>query len=70
MRTINNNDNLFNEGSIVIAKVNLNVKLIITKYNQRIYYCTPVEKLSGKLQAFYERELRTVDESFKVLNAG
>jgi hypothetical protein len=57
MRATINNDNIFKEGSIVIAKVNPNMKLIITKYNQRIYYCIPAEKPFDKFQAYFEREI-------------
>lgn len=50
-------DNLYEEGSFIMAKAAPDCKLIISRYYKRIYYCKEVEKGSNKLLAYFEREL-------------
>ena len=56
-----NNDNIYPEGIMVTTKVNPSVTLVITKYMQRIYYCTVVGEENGKQRAYFERELIPVN---------
>lgn len=51
------NDNKYPEGAIVTARENPRRKLVILKYNQRIYYCAPAEDQTGKQSVYFEREL-------------
>jgi len=50
-------DNLYEEGSIITAKENPDLKLVITKYCQRIYHCRPVGEPDGRAFAYFERNL-------------
>lgn len=52
-----NSDNLYPEGTLVIAKTNPSLQLVIVKYLQRIYYCAVVGNEHKKQQAYFEREL-------------
>jgi hypothetical protein len=56
MHTLSN-DNIYEEGTLVTAKVNPGLRLIIHKYYQRIYYCAIVGDPSHKHFAYFEREL-------------
>ncbi len=51
------NDNLYKEGSIISAKADPGVKLIIMRYRSRIYYCGIADDVTKKYLAYYEREL-------------
>ena len=57
MRTEIINDNLYAEGSIIYAKMQPTVGLLITKYHQRIYYCTVVDHPNQNNLAYFESEL-------------
>ena len=57
MRNEINNDNLYQEGSIICAKIEPALKLLITKYRQRIYYCTVVGHPEQNNLAYFESEL-------------
>ena len=57
MRDRNQMDNLYKEGTIITAKENPELKLIITKYCQRIYHCRAVGDPEGKAFAYFERNL-------------
>lgn len=50
-------DNRYEEGSIISAKANPEVKLLIIKYLQRIYYCVEVNHPEQKQLVYFEREL-------------
>lgn len=50
-------DNKYKEGEIVYAKINPNIKLIIRRYVDRIYYCKVFEDLNQKEQVYFEREI-------------
>jgi hypothetical protein len=52
-----NTDNIYKEGTIITAKVAPGVKLIITKYYQRTYYCNVVGDPDKKQLVYFEREL-------------
>ncbi|GAB3651176.1 hypothetical protein GCM10028791_19530 [Echinicola sediminis] len=49
--------NSYNPGDIVYAKVNPNVKLVIRRYIDRIYYCKVHEFPENKDLVYFEREL-------------
>ena len=52
-----NEDNLYAVGTFITAKEAPDVRLEITKYYQRIYYCSTVGNDTAKLKAYFEREL-------------
>jgi hypothetical protein len=56
-------DNIYKEGTIIYARENPKLKLIIKKYYQRIYYCARVEKPEAKQLCYYERELLAPDQA-------
>ncbi|MEQ1586989.1 MAG: hypothetical protein ABL895_13965 [Cyclobacteriaceae bacterium] len=51
------NDNIYQEGAVIMARAHPDVKLVIRKYNQRIYYCDQVDKPEQKQLVYFEREL-------------
>ena len=53
----NNTDNLYKEGTILYAKADPALKLVIVKYYQRIYYCGIVDHPEKNNLAYFEREL-------------
>jgi hypothetical protein len=57
MHIIDDTDNIYSEGTIVRLKIAPSVYLMITKYQQRVYFCTSPDDQSGKLMPYYEREL-------------
>lgn len=57
MRDEINNDNIYKEGSFIYAKVDPELKLVIVKYKQRIYYCAAVDHPEQNNFAYFEREL-------------
>lgn len=62
MRDRNQKDNIYPEGSFITANDNPGLKLIITKYCQRIYYCNVVGDESRQL-AYFERNLIAPDQT-------
>lgn len=56
MKTLSN-DNIYQEGTRIAAKVNPDLPLIIRKYYQRIYYCEIVGDEGHSHMAYFEREL-------------
>jgi len=56
MRDRNQKDNIYTEGTFITANDNPGLKLIITKYCQRIYYCNVVGNESRQF-AYFERDL-------------
>jgi hypothetical protein len=52
-----NEDNIYAVGTFITAKEAPAVNLQITRYYQRIYYCSVVGNEGGKLKAYFEREL-------------
>lgn len=50
-------DQLYADGTFIIAKSDPTCKLIIDRYLGRIYYCKAVNDPKGKLLAYFEREL-------------
>jgi hypothetical protein len=57
MKDRNKRDNLYAEGTIITAKENPDLELVITKYCQRIYYCELPGETSGQRFAYFERNL-------------
>ena len=49
--------NKYNPGDVVYAKANPDVKLVIRRYVDRVYYCKVDTNPSGKEQVYFEREL-------------
>ena len=58
----NNDDNIYQVGTIIQAKESPDVNLEIKKYYQRIYYCAIVGNDAAKQKAYFERELITPEE--------
>jgi hypothetical protein len=56
MRDRNKRDNVYQEGTIISAKENPSLNLVITKYNQRIYFCDIVGQ-TGQRFAYFEHNL-------------
>ena len=52
-----NFDNIYQAGTVVSAKADPGLKLVIMKYYQRIYYCAVVGDAARKHIAYFEREL-------------
>jgi hypothetical protein len=52
-----NEDNIYDVGTIMMAKDAPTVKLKIEGYYQRIYYCSIVGVDGAKQKAYFEREL-------------
>lgn len=52
-----NEDNIYAVGSFINAKESPAVKLQITKYYQRIYYCSIVGDDNAKPKVYFERDL-------------
>jgi len=50
-------DNKYHEGQEVFAKKTPQQKLVIRRYVDRIYYCTPADDPDQKEVVLYEREL-------------
>ncbi len=50
-------DNKYNVGTMIFAKSNPQLALIIKKYYQRIYYCGVATQPDGHQFAYFEREL-------------
>jgi len=50
-------DNIYQAGTILAAKVNPGLKLVIKRYYHRIYYCAIVNEPDKKHFAYFEREL-------------
>ena len=50
-------DNYFSEGSVVYAKENPTLTLVVRRYVKRIYYCTVQENPAQKELVYFEREL-------------
>lgn len=55
--TSTSTDNLYKEGSFIIAKADPGIKLKIMRYYQRIYYCARVDNPDLKQLVYFEREL-------------
>jgi uncharacterized protein YodC (DUF2158 family) len=56
-------ENKYKEGDIVTAKENLNKKLIVRRYVDRIYYCKIQGEPNAKELVYFERELVTTPET-------
>jgi hypothetical protein len=52
-----NTDNIYPVGSHITSRADVNVKLVIRKYYQRIYYCTVLDNEAGKQLVYFEHEL-------------
>lgn len=52
-----NNESRYKEGQAVFAKRFPTVRLIVTKYYQRVYYCSFIDFPERKELTFFEREI-------------
>ncbi|HEY0654377.1 MAG TPA: hypothetical protein VGD65_14655 [Chryseosolibacter sp.] len=52
-----NEDNIYAVGTFITAKEAPAVRLEITRYYQRIYYCSVVGSEAAKRKVYFEREL-------------
>jgi hypothetical protein len=50
-------ENKYKEGELVYAKVNPDLKLIIRRYVDRIYYCKIQNEPGRKELVYFEREI-------------
>ena len=50
-------ENKYKEGEIVYAKVNPELKLVIRRYVDRIYYCKIQDEPDRKELVYFEREI-------------
>lgn len=57
MEYTRNNDNLYQEGTIISAKEDPGLKLLIRSYRQHIYFCSIIDEPSAKYLAYFEEEL-------------
>ncbi len=57
-----NTDNKFKIGDTVVAKVNKEVKLIVTDYSDRTYHCKIAAEPDKKELIYFERELVPYDK--------
>ena len=57
MHIENDHDNFYTEGSVVRLKAEPGVSLLIMKYQQRVYFCTPVKEPLGKSMPYFAHEL-------------
>ncbi|WP_236978263.1 hypothetical protein [Membranihabitans maritimus] len=55
-------ENIFKEGDYVCDKTNPNIKLIVRRYVDRIYYCKVVNNPLHKDLVFFEREIQYYKE--------
>lgn len=49
--------NKYNAGDVVYAKVNPNLKLVIRRYIDQLYFCKIQQEPEGKELIYFEREL-------------
>ena len=54
---MNSMEHKFNEGETVYAKEAPEVKLIIRRYIDEIYYCKIADHTAGKERVYFQREL-------------
>jgi hypothetical protein len=52
-----NDDNLYKVGTIITARANPDLKLIIKGYKQHIYYCVAKDDFKSNDFAYFENEL-------------
>jgi len=52
-----NNDNIYPVGTIIYAKAQPDLKLVIEQYMHRIYFCGVFGQSTGKQIPYFEREL-------------
>jgi hypothetical protein len=50
-------DNKYKEGETVFAVENPNLKLVIRRYVDKIYYCTVFDQPEAKEKVYFERDL-------------
>lgn len=66
MRDEINNDNIYKEGAIICAKSAPELRLVIMKYRQRIYYCAAMDHPEQNHFAYFEGELIPPRESGQI----
>jgi hypothetical protein len=52
-----NNDNIYTVGTVIYARQNPAIKLVIKSYKARIYYCEVTDSDRKTTKAYYEHEL-------------
>jgi hypothetical protein len=50
-------DNLYEVGSVVTARNNPTVRLVVRRYLKRVYYCIVQDHPDQKERVYFEREL-------------
>ncbi|MBL7931184.1 MAG: hypothetical protein JNL60_04765 [Bacteroidia bacterium] len=56
---IQTKENKYSEGSIVYANEDPNVRLLVRRYVDRIYYCKIYNDSSGTELVYFEREIHS-----------
>lgn len=57
--------NKYNVGEVVYAKVNPALKLVIRRYIDRVYYCKVQEDPERKELVYFEREILPIHEKIQ-----
>lgn len=57
MHIIDDKDNIYSEGTIVRLKAQPEVRMLIMKYHERIYFCKRISAPKVKLMPYFEHEL-------------
>lgn len=52
-----NNDNIYPVGTMIFARAQPDLKLIIEQYMQRIYFCRVLDQPGTKQIPYFEKEL-------------
>lgn len=63
MHIDDDHDNLYAEGTIVRLKADPGITLLITKYQQRVYFCQSVKEPKDKLTPYFGHELLASEKS-------
>ncbi|KAA3439709.1 hypothetical protein [Rufibacter hautae] len=50
-------ENLYLPGTVVFARVNPGLKLVVRRFAKRVYYCTVQENPAQKELVYFEREI-------------
>ncbi len=64
-----NNDNIYTVGTVIYARQNPTIKLVIKSYKARIYYCEAIDSERKTTKAYFEHELLANRQHFERLHA-
>lgn len=63
-----NNDNIYPVGTMIFAREQPSLKLVIEQYMQRIYYCRVLSQPGAKQIPYFEKELIPPSLTVKTVN--